>query len=377
MKACHLTTAHPPFDIRIFYKDCKTLVKAGYDVSLIAQHDKNEIVNGVQIIALPKAKNRPHRMFVLTLKAFWFALKQEADIYHFHDPELLPVGVLLKLFTNKKIVYDVHEDYTKQIPFKLYLPKIVRTSIAFLVGVIEYLSLKLFDGVITATDNILENVSCHGIAISIKNFPIASWYDTETRSQDDKGDVFKLVCVGNLTEARGITQIVGALELINSNKQGKLILCGKFYPTDYEATVRGLKGFEKVEYLGWLDPCDIPKLLKECNAGVACLHPLPNHITALPTKLFEYMAAGLPVIASNFPLWKEIVEGNRCGLTVDPSNTAEMTKAIEYLIEHPELCKEMGENGRKAVLENYNWRKESVKLLNMYEDLLGMENRKR
>ncbi len=97
-KVCILTSVHSLFDIRIFHKQAKTLAKAGYDVTLIVQHTRDEVIEGIKVIALPKPKNRFHRMIGLVFRVFRLALTQKADVYHFHDPELLPVGVLLRLF---------------------------------------------------------------------------------------------------------------------------------------------------------------------------------------------------------------------------------------------------------------------------------------
>ena len=370
-KICILTTVHPPFDVRIFHKECKTLANAGYDVTLIAQHNRNEIVDGVKIIALQKAKKRIHRMFGLTFKAFRLALKQRADIYHFHDPELLPVGVLLKLLKGKKVIYDVHEDYGKQMRLRPYLPKLAGRGVAWSVNLIEKFFAIFFDGVVTATDDILKNFSYHKTAVALRNFPILARF-SEIKNGKPEIDCFNLIYVGGLEEIRGITQMVQTLEFLNlsNKKKVKLTLCGIFNPPSYEEKVRKLKGFEKVECLGWVDPHDIPKKIAQADVGIVCLYPVINYLTALPVKLFEYIAAGLPVIASNFPLWKEIVEGNKCGLTVDPLNPEEIARAIEYLVAHPELRKEMGENGRRAVIEKYNWEKESERLLELYGNLL-------
>lgn len=299
------------------------------------------------------------------------ALKVKADVYHFHDPELIHIGVLLKLFTRKKVIYDVHEDYGKQILSKPYIPKSVRKVISSLIKALEYISSMFFDGIITATDDILRNFAYHKRAISIKNFSIIANFSNTTRIDNDNKNIFKLIYVGGLTEVRGIVQTVQALEFINSNKQVKLILCGKFNPPDLEIRVRNLKGFEKVEYLGWVDSERVPELLSKANVGIVVFLLAPNHIDAMPNKLFEYSAAGLPVIASNFPLWKEIVEGNGCGICVDPLKPEEIAKAAEYLIEHPDEARKMEENGRRAVLEKYNWEKESKKLLKLYEEVIG------
>ncbi len=368
-KICILTTVHPASDPRIFHKQAKTLINAGYDVSLIAQHEENIIVDGIKITALPKTKNRLQRMLRLPLRALLLSLKNKADVYHFHDPELIPVGVVLKIL-GKKIIYDVHEDYAKQILSKEYLPRITKNSIAIFFNILDHIFSSFFDGIVTATDDILKNFSSHKKAISLRNFPLISNYLNIDRNSNSKKNVFDLIYSGVIVARRGINQIVKALELIDSKKQLKLTLCGKFNPPEYAEEVESLERFEKVEYLGWVDPYAIPKLLRRSEIGIVNFLPEPNHIRSMPNKLFEYMEASLPVIASNFPLWKKIVEGNKCGVCVDPLKPKDIAKAIDYLIEQPKLRKEMGENGRNAVLEKYNWEKESEKLINLYGELL-------
>ena len=367
-KICHITTVHPPFDVRIFHKECKTLAKAGYEVYLIAQHDKDENVDGINIISLPKINSRIKRILILPIKAFFKAIKLKADVYHFHDPELLPVGVLLKIFTGRKVIYDVHEDYGKQILLKYYIPKILRKSISFIIDVFEKDASLCFNGIITATDYILMNFSYHKKAISVKNYPIIENFSYKEKYYDNK-NVYTLIYVGGLAEIRGIIQMIKALEFFE-NKNIKLILAGKFESKDLEDKVKKLKGYEKVEYLGWVDPKKVPYLLNDADIGMVCLNPRPNYLTSLPVKLFEYMLAGLPVVASNFPLWKKIVEGNNCGICVNPLDPKEIANAIKYLIDHPNEAKVMGENGRRAVLEKYNWEKESEKLVRLYEEIL-------
>ncbi len=366
-KVCHLTTVHPYFDIRIFHKEAKSLLKAGYDITLIAQHNKDEIVNGIKIIALPKPKNRIERMLLLSLKAFFKAIKQKADVYHFHDPELIIVGLFLKLM-GKKVIYDIHEDVPKTIMSKYWIPKWIRSYVGFIVNLIEKGFSRYFDAVITATDDIAKNFKNHPRALVIKNYPLLEYF-TNARVKNKNTNNYKIIYIGGLTPERGITQIVQAMEFLDNN--ARLILAGKFSPGSYENEVRSLEGFKKVDYLGWVDFTKVTEVYENANVGVICLLPEPNYINALPIKLFEYMAAKLPVIASNFPLWKEIVEGNNCGICVNPLNPKEIANAIKYLMEHPEEAKRMGENGRKAVFEKYNWENEEKKLIDLYEKILS------
>lgn len=371
-KVCILTSVHPPFDTRIFHKQAKTLAKAGYDITLIAQHDRDKVVDRVKVVTLPMPCNRFQRIFGLTWRAFRKALHQKADVYHFHDPEMLPAGVLLRLFSGKRVIYDVHEDYSQAIRTKPWLPPFLRGLIAVTFDSVERLLTRFLDGVITATDEISRRFSERKIVV-IKNYPILtskkSLCSNPEIPQGANRNDFTLIYVGGLAEIRGIYEMVKALEFIDEKYRVRLKLLGKFTEQDFAERVKSLTGFAKVAFLGWVPHEEVYHHLQTADVGLVCLHPEIRYQVALPVKLFEYMVAGLPVIASNFPLWKEIVEGNKCGLTVDPLNPREIAQAIEYLLEHPELRRKMGENGRRAVLEKYNWENESQKLLKIYEEL--------
>ena len=171
-KVCILTTVHPPFDTRIFHKQAKTLARAGYDVTLIAQHDGDRVVEGVRVIGLPKPHNRFTRIFGLTWRAFRLALRQRADVYHFHDPELLPAGALLKLFTKAKVIYDVHENVPKQILNKAWLPSWSRRLVALAYMLIERGLLPFIDEIIIAEDSYIENYRDRKNVVAIRNDPL-------------------------------------------------------------------------------------------------------------------------------------------------------------------------------------------------------------
>lgn len=369
-KVCILTSVHPVFDTRIFHKEAKTLAKVGYDITLIAQHNKNETVDGVKIIALPKPKNRIFRILFLTKKAYEIALNEKANVYHFHDPEFLPWAVKLKKKTGAKVVYDVHEDVPQQILSKGWIPKILRKPIAPFFNFYEKRKAKKLDFIIAALPKIKENFQERGVTNIevITNYPILEYFPTAKQKIKKEENRKNLIYVGDLTRIRGIVQIVKSLKFIKNNN-GKLILAGKFSDKGLERELKKMPEWGKVEFKGWLQQKEVYREMVSVNIGLICFLPAPNHMNAIPNKLFEYMAAGIPVIASNFPLWRNIIRGNKCGLTVDPTKPKAIAKAAEWLIEHPEEAQKMGENGRKAVLEKYNWEAESKKLLKIYGEL--------
>jgi len=368
MKVVHITTVHPAFDTRIFHKEAKTLARAGYEVVLIAQHDGDEMVDGVKIVALPEPRNRFARIFGLTWRAFHLGLRERAEVYHFHDPELLPIGVLLKIFTRAKVVYDVHEDVPEQILTKHWIPRLLRRPLARVFNAFEKLLARALDAVVVATEGIAEKFA-QLKPIVIHNYPdLGMLPNPSTRHGEGKEKV--LVYVGGISKIRGAIEMVQALEYLNPAWDIRLDLIGKFEPPELEQELQGLPGYRRVRFLGWMPPENVYTHLANADVGLVCLHPEPRFVVAWPVKLFEYMAAGLPVVASNFLLWKEIVEGNRCGITVDPLDPKAIAQGIEYLLTHPEEARQMGENGRRAVEEKYNWEREKEKLLKLYKELL-------
>lgn len=369
-KICILTSVHRPFDTRIFHKEAKSLVKAGYDVTLVAQHDKDEIVDGIRIVSLPKPRNRIERMTKTVLKLFGLAIKEKADIYHSHDPELIPVGLLLKLF-GKTVIYDVHEDVPEQILSKEYIPKSFKKVISTFLRIFENFFSKAFDFTITSTNAIRHKFLKYTPNVSdVKNYISISYIRHNNLSQKDSIDnTLEMIFVGRIYKERGIIEGIKAICLL-PDLPIKFVLYGPISGS-FLLKLKNLDSLERVEYRGILPYSEVINKLSESNIGFICDCPLKRHMEGLPVKLFEYMAAGLPVIASNFPLWKQIVEKHNCGICVDPINPEEIAKSIKYLYENPGVREKMGENGGRAILEEYSWEKEEKKLLKIYEKLRG------
>lgn len=361
----HLTSAHSRYDIRIFLKQCKSLAADGYEVSLVvADGGGDEVRDGVAILDVGKSNGRLGRMIGASRRVLMRALAVDADIYHLHDPELLPAGLVLRM-RGKRVIFDAHEDLPKQILSKPYLKPIVRRPISIAVSVFERFACRCFSAVIGATPSIRDKFEGMGIpAVDVYNFPLPGELEAEVPWGEKKREV---CYVGGVAAIRGISQIVEAVGLARS--EVRLNLAGKFSEANVKAEVEKMPGWARVNELGFLSRPEVRSVLGRSMAGLVTFLPEPNHIEAQPNKMFEYMSAGLPVIASNFPLWREVVEGNDCGVCVDPLAPQEIANAIDHLVENPETARRMGENGRRAVQERYNWNIEKQKLLALYATL--------
>ncbi|MDA8326970.1 MAG: glycosyltransferase family 4 protein [Nitrospiraceae bacterium] len=377
IRVCHITTAHSALDDRIFHKECRSLAESGYEVILIARHGQNKTIDGVKILALRPAGGLLSRIFFTSTRTLLLALSQRAHIYHFHDPEFLLFAPLLKLLTKGKLIYDVHENYGKQIQNKFYLPAPSRRVIAFLTRGIELLTSYFFDGIVTATEDIAGIFKRYKYTLCIKNYPVASYFKNgcefkkNGRPGQDGKKGFDLIYAGEISEQRWLCEVVESMEYVDG---AKLFLYGGVQSPAFLARLGELNGFKKVQYLGKVTHEEVVSQLEKYDAGIVCLRPIPNYVTALPVKMFEYMAAGIPVIASNFNLWAGIIERNRCGICVDPLNPKAIAGAIKYLMDHLGTARQMGENGRKAHLREYNWDGEKQKMLKMYKDILDGRN---
>jgi glycosyltransferase involved in cell wall biosynthesis len=361
-----MTSVHQITDTRIFHKECKTLVNAGYAVALVVQNEKDEVIDGVQIMGIKTPKNRKERMLKTTKQLYRRALDCDADIYHFHDPELIPVGLLLKR-KGKKVIYDAHEDVPRDIISKAWIPKVFRGLVGKSVEIIENYAAKRFDSIITATPFIRNRFSyINSYTVDINNYPLLSELHMP---EVDWGKKEKVVChLGSIGRIRGINEMVDAIGKTDHH----LILAGKFASSTERDMVLKKPGWKQVIEMGYVDRSAVKEVLARSMAGLVLFYPEPNHINSQPNKMFEYMSAGIPVIASNFPLWKEIIEGNNCGICVDPFNVDEIADAINRILKNPQMAQQMGENGRKAVEDKYNWEHEAPKLIKIYEDLIVM-----
>lgn len=368
MVICHLTTVHQRYDTRIFLKECTSLSFKGYKTILVVADGKGDEINkninisdiGVFIGRLNRIINAPKIMYKK-------ALEFDADIYHLHDPELLPIALKLKN-KGKKVIFDSHEDFPKQLVSKPYLNKISAYFLSLFVNYYEKYVCSRLDAIVAATPTIREKfIKFSKKVVDINNYPLLG--ELEAIEKDWVNINHDIAYVGGISKIRGIEECVKSLEYTTADVC--LNLVGTFNEESTHDNIRKFHGWSKVIEHGQLSRIEVKNILEKSVAGVVTFLPVPNHIEAQPNKMFEYMSAGIPVIGSNYPLWKTIIEDNKCGICVDPENPQQIADAIDKLVTNKGLAEEMGKNGIKAVNEKYNWSIEEGKLFKLYEELLG------
>lgn len=366
MRICHVTSVHSFNDNRIFYKEILSLKEAGYDVCFVVPNAP-DVFKGVQIYSNSFSGGRVKRFviqaFIETLR---HAFKAKADVYHFHDPELMPAALLLRC-AGKKVVFDVHENGPAAILSKPYFRfSIVQRLASLLVDVAERFFFLLFNRIVTARPDISERLK-YFKPYTLRNFPILpsqedfdKWDDDLHLSKTKKSVIY----VGGMTTIRGTYELVEAFDQLDDFE---LWLLGPFKDEGIERRLKSSKGWRNVRYFGIVEPQEIFGYIKKADAGIVTFWPEPNHVQTLATKPFEYMACGLPLIMSDFKYWREFFGDG--SVYVDPRNPGEIAQVTRDLLSNNELLAAMGKANRLKSQSEYNWHSERKVLFKIYSSL--------
>ena len=368
----HLTTLHPRSDVRIFTKETQTLAyNFPHKVLLVVADGKGNIDNEISRVSIHDIGNisggRVGRMFKGLWRSYLAIIRIKPDIVHFHDPELIPLGIILKVI-GYKIIYDVHEDVPRQTLSKFWIPCVLRRPVAWLMSGMEWCGAKAFNVIVSATPKIADRFPAIK-TVTIQNFPINNEMIRPAIVPYSERSL-SFAYIGVISTSRGALEMVSSFEYLGDIPDARLDLAGEFSPRIVGDSLKALPGWVSIRYHGQVSREEVANLLSNARAGLVLFHPLPNHVDAQPNKMFEYMSAGLPVIASDFPLWRRIIDGEGCGLLVDPLNPKAIAEAIRWVLDHPAEAEAMGRRGRQAVKRTYNWDAEATKIIDLYEKLL-------
>ena len=376
----HLTSGHSAFDTRVFHKECVTLAQAGYKVTLLVQAFPPDLARGtyeaVEVVPFPQPSSRLERLTRLTRSQYRLAVGYNADLYHVHDWELLPWAVLLQWRTGKPVIFDRHEYYVERFRETPHVHPWLRPFTSKAYELTERVLGQKLAGIIVVNSEMAK--SCRRFnqnVISVYNYPKRQLAERVL----DVGSSNTAIYVGAMGRERGYKIFLETMTLVRQQMpEANALLLGWLEPRDVRARYvnseetwlerGGIRVVDKVPH------DEVFTYLDRSAIGWIPWLRTANNMRGIPHKLFEYMAAGKPVVAPRMGFIEKYVSETECGILVEPGNAQMHADAILCLLTHPDEARRMGENGRRAVLQRYNWEKESERLLAFYRQLLSERN---
>mgnify|MGYP000206708144 FL=1 len=372
MKICMLTSTHGPGDGRIFQKEAKSLAKE-HDVTIIAPSNESgsSITEGIRIVTVKRPDSTALHPITL-LRLLRACLAEDADVYHCHEPDALLIGVLAKYLKGKRVIYDIHEHWPSEIPFDLRIPNgsLIQRALSAFVSSVEIALARRAESTFAVSESVAARFWERGFEpVILSNYSIA---DLDIPYSPNRNGRNLMFMAGNMQSFHGVGECIEAVSRVRERYPDvSLTLVGNVRE-DLSEYIGGSGRNGFITSTGFLPYREMYEKLSEGTAGLLVFQPTYYNISiGLPNKLFDYMLLGLPVIASDLPEIRSVVGSADCGILVDPRSVSEIADAITYLFDHPEEARRMGENGRRAVLETYNWSRMESYLLQTYRNLDG------
>jgi len=367
-KVVHLTSVHDATDPRILHKECATLADGGYEVVIVAPGPHRILPHRVRHHSIDRPRNRVERLLRTIPRVFRAALSEKAHVYHLHDPELLGVGLLLRL-RGARVIFDVHEDIVLDIRTKPWIPPSFRNGVAAVAGAVLRTVERKFTAIVPATPSIARSYTNPNTVV-VRNYPRLEELGSEDGGPSFTQRPLNAIYVGAITRVRGVEQMVDAIAQPSLPAFARLVLAGTFEDRATRDSAASRQGWRRTRDVGYLHRDQLSGALAQARAGLLVLQPFDSFEDSLPTKLFEYMGAGLPVVASKFLRCREVIERYGCGIVGDPRDAAEIAEALKTLFLRPAQAQAMGVRGRRAVRENFEWNSEARNLIGLYERIV-------
>ncbi|MBC2118140.1 glycosyltransferase family 4 protein [Listeria booriae] len=369
-KVLIMSSVHPWNDTRVFHKEAVSLANLGYDVTLYATASnhvyENNIPNLQVITFAPKSKAKRWQTW---LELYSIARKSEAEIVHLHDPELLPLGYILKTIHHKKVIFDMHEDFPAVLQTRKIGHMRVPKWLLRFISTVEKKMLQKMSAVVYAEKYYKENYE----TLTTKQLDIYNYPFLQETFETDKYETPTLIYAGAIHEIRGFKEMLEVAQLLKkANYHFQLLIVGKVperLDVYAEKFLRENDLVNEVKLIGRLDLHELMTFYARSHIGLAILHPEANYLRSLPTKVFEYMSVSLPYVLSNFESYGRLVEETKSGYVVDPLSPDEIASQIQVLLDNPSTQAELGANGYKQHVANFNWSVEERKLGELYDGI--------
>ena len=368
ISVCHFTTVHGDRDDRIFFKMCRSLAAAGFRTFMLAPGAKDAVEDGVLVHGIRIPEWRPLRATIGAWRMYRAVLRTGATIVHFHDPELIGVGLLLKR-KGRTVIFDMHELVRSQIMDKEWLgPLWFRRMIVGAYAAIERRAVRRFDAIVLAESGYAEELLPHhpaqrGKFHVVRNLPVLAIIDRNVIPAQRR-DAFTIIYVGGLSAIRGVHELI---EAVGHVEGVQLHLLGWWESDDFRRKCEASPGFARTRYLGSVRMDEVYGPMRDADLGALLMYPLKNHTTSRPIKTYEYMACERPMLLSDFPAWREAF--GPFAWFVDPRDVEAIARAIAFARDHVDAGTERGRLGRRAVEEGLCWEREEERLIKLYREI--------
>ncbi|WP_128546693.1 glycosyltransferase [Larkinella soli] len=364
-RVVHISTAHPPYDPRIVYKQCPSLTER-YEVYCALPGADPKAAPGIRFIPLPYYRKVILRFLITCPLIVWRTIRLRPKIIHVYVPEFLPFAYLYQAL-GTVVVYEVQENLYK----KMHLKKENRGWLyRWLFRWFDQRARQHFNLVFTEHGYLSTYTNLKRLHAVIYNFPALPFLEPYRRPYRRPSEPVEFFYIGWLSFERAIDTLLEGLAILKSyHADFRVHLFGR--PLFAAAELETLPAYRAVrghlEFYGYTDQHRAMSVAARAVAGLALLKPVGDYPESYTTKMFEYMALGLPVITSDFPLYREVVETHRCGICLDPYDPVALADSLRRLIENPQEAEAMGRRGRQAAETCYNWSTEKAKLLSFYK----------
>lgn len=369
-KVCHITSVHRWDDTRIFYKECCTLVEAAWKVALVAANGTPGTYRGVKLLVVKNTSaSRLYRATVVAFRILRVTLKEKPNVVHFHDPELIWVGLVLRIL-GKKVVYDVHENLRAQIEDKPWLrfPKTTR----WVYGIVERISVRSFS-IVIAENSYTEIFSPYNVKpIPVLNYPQVEELRQLNMVSANRTSKVGILYVGLVSEGRCFIDIVRALHLLKTrNIHYQMHAVGPVEEgllARLEVMTEYGEVKDQIHLYGRLPVFEAYRMAEKCSIALSLLKPLPNYTRSISTKVFEYMSLGIPFITSRFPVY-QFIEDEKLGVLCNAEDYRDIADKLHYVMTGGAQIEDMIDRSNRVVVEKFSWESQAEKLKKLYASL--------
>ncbi|MBN1183215.1 MAG: glycosyltransferase [Bacteroidales bacterium] len=369
---CQITSMHQWDSIRIYKKACLGLVRNGIEVHLVTiSPDIPPVDIGIKFHWLKQRKGWRRRIFS-SREAYRIALKINADIFHFHDPDLLPWMLILSI-KGRRVVYDMHENYA-EVFHRLNLPVLLKMIMANLWTYFLRFCARRFKGIITVSQSmqsLLSSISTPMIVV--RNAPYL--LELEDVNINIGKKPFTVYTSGTNSSMRNCMQTIEALPyILRKIPEVRLIFAGEYQPEGFKEELK-----EKAIELGIDSHVELEGMLPykenfmrtvQMEVGCVFYEDNVNNRVGIPNRLFEYMYAGVAVIGESFVEVKKVIEDSKCGNVVNSSDSQSIANGVIQLFSDIEKLKKMQSNARNKIISDYSYENELKKMISFYYSLL-------